>query len=108
MTLLSYCANYCLIVTTNFSQCYGWLWFAAQPKLLFFYSGHPDVCTAIIIIIMIAPSRRTWKTTPTKSLATSTPENNSPFYSPPSQAGPLHQVKTLFEPSQSPWFGLRC
>ena len=36
-----------------------------------------------------------------------TPENNSPFYSPPSQAGPLHQVETLFA-SQSPWFGLGC
>ena len=32
---------------------------------------------------------------------TRTPENNSPFYSPPSQAGPLHQVETLFA-SQSP------
>ena len=30
-----------------------------------------------------------------------------PFYSPPSQAGPLHQVETLFA-SQSPWFGLGC
>ena len=27
--------------------------------------------------------------------------------SPPSQAGPLHQVETLFA-SQSPWFGLGC
>ena len=26
-----------------------WLRFPAQPKLLFIYSGHPDVCTAIII-----------------------------------------------------------
>ena len=31
----------------------------------------------------------------------------TPFYSPPSQAGPLHQVETLFA-SQSPWFGLGC
>ena len=29
------------------------------------------------------------------------------FYSPPSQAGPLHQVGTLFA-SQSPWFGRGC
>ena len=36
-----------------------------------------------------------------------TPENNSPFYSPSSQVGPLHQVETLFAP-QSPWFGLGC
>ena len=36
-----------------------------------------------------------------------TPENNSPFYSPPSQAGPLHQVETLFA-IQSLWFGLGC
>ena len=35
------------------------------------------------------------------------PPKNSPFYSPPSQAGPLHQVETLFA-SQSPWFGLGC
>ena len=40
------------------------------------------------------------------NIYTRTPENNSPFYSPPSQAGPLHQVETLFA-SQSPWFGLR-
>ena len=26
-----------------------WLRFATQPKLLFIYSGHPHVCTAIII-----------------------------------------------------------
>ena len=38
---------------------------------------------------------------------TRTPENNSPFYSPPSQAGPLHQVETLFA-TQSLWFGLGC
>ena len=38
---------------------------------------------------------------------TSTPENDSSFYSPPSQAGPLHQVETLFA-SQSPRFGLGC
>ena len=48
-----FCANYGVIVTTNFSRCCGWLLFAAQPKLLFFYSGHPDVCIAIIIIIII-------------------------------------------------------
>ena len=30
------CANYCVIVTANFSPCCGWLQFAAQPKLLFF------------------------------------------------------------------------
>ena len=62
MTLLSnhfypgfyfFSANYCAIVTINFSRCCGWLRFAAQPKLLFFYSGHPDVCIAIIIIIII-------------------------------------------------------
>ena len=35
------------------------------------------------------------------------PESNSPFYSPSSQAGLLHQVETLFA-SQSPWFGLGC
>ena len=29
----------------------------------------------------------------------------TPFYSPPSQVGPLHQVETLLA-SQSPWFGL--
>ena len=49
-------------------------------------------------------SRSTWKTTSTKSLATSTymnSRNNSPFYSPPSQAGPLCQVETL-SASQSP------
>ena len=50
---LFFCANYCVIVTINFSRCCGWLRFAAQPKLLFFYSGHPDVGTAIIIIIII-------------------------------------------------------
>ena len=33
------CANYCLIVTTNFSRCCGWLRFAAQPKLLIFTLG---------------------------------------------------------------------
>ena len=38
---------------------------------------------------------------------TRTPENNSPFYGPPSQAGPLHQVETLFA-TQSLWFGLGC
>ena len=27
--------------------------------------------------------------------------------SPPSQAGPLHQVETIFA-SQSPWFGFGC
>ena len=60
MTLLSsfypgffFCANYCVIVTTKFSRRCGWLRFAAQPKLLFFYSGHPDVCNTIIIIIII-------------------------------------------------------
>ena len=62
MTLLSsflprvfffFCANYCVIVTTKFSRRCGWLRFAAQPKLLFFYSGHPDVCNAIIIMIII-------------------------------------------------------
>ena len=49
MTLLSnhffpgfFCANYCIIVTTNFGP----------AKAFTFYSGHPDVCTAIIIIIM--------------------------------------------------------
>ena len=36
-----------------------------------------------------------------------TPENNSPFYSPPSQADALQQVETLFA-SQSPWSGLGC
>ena len=36
-----------------------------------------------------------------------TPENNSPFYSPPSEVGPLHQVETLFT-SLSPRFGLGC
>ena len=52
----------------------------------------------------LTPSRSTWKTTSTKSLATSTymnSRNNSPFYSPPSQAGPLCQVETL-SASQSP------
>ena len=52
----------------------------------------------------LAPSRSTWKTTSTKPLATSTymnSRNNSPFYSPPSQAGPLCQVETL-SASQSP------
>ena len=34
-----FCANYCVIVTTNFSRCCGWLRFAAQPKLLFFTLG---------------------------------------------------------------------
>ena len=34
-------------------------------------------------------------------------ENNSSFYSPPSWAGPLHQVETLFA-SLSPWVGLGC
>ena len=34
------------IISTNFSRYCGWLRFAAQPKLLFFYSGHLDVCTA--------------------------------------------------------------
>ena len=61
MTLLSsfypgfffFCANYCVIVTTKFSRRSGWLRFAAQPKLLFFYSGHPDVCNTVIIIIII-------------------------------------------------------
>ena len=48
-----FCANYCLFVTTNISRCCGWLRFAALPKLLFFYSGHPDVSTAMIIIIII-------------------------------------------------------
>ena len=44
-----FCANYCVFVTTNISRCCGWLRFAALPKLLFFYSWHPDVCTAMII-----------------------------------------------------------
>ena len=35
-TVLFFCANYCVIVTTNFSRCCGWLRSAAQPKLLFF------------------------------------------------------------------------
>ena len=35
-----------------------------------------------------------------------TPEK-TPFYSPPSQTGPFHQVETLFA-FQSPWFGLGC
>ena len=35
-----------------------------------------------------------------------TPEKTA-FYSPPSQAGPFHQVETLFA-FQSPWFGLGC
>ena len=45
MTLLSnhfypfFCANYCVIVTTNFSRYCGWLRFASQPKLLFFTLG---------------------------------------------------------------------
>ena len=47
MTLLSnpfypgffFGANYCAIVTTNFSRCSGWLRFAAQPKLLVFTLG---------------------------------------------------------------------
>ena len=50
MTLLSnhffpafFCANYCIIVTTNFGP----------AKAFTFYSGDPDVCTAIIIIIII-------------------------------------------------------
>ena len=34
-------------------------------------------------------------------------KKNSPFYSPPFQAGPLYRVETLFA-SQSPWFGLGC
>ena len=34
-----FCANYCVIVTTNLSRCCGWLRFAAQPKLLFFTLG---------------------------------------------------------------------
>ena len=48
-----FCANYSVILTKIFSQCCRWLRFAAQPKLLFFYSRHPDVCTAIIVIITI-------------------------------------------------------
>ena len=32
-------ANYCLIVTINFSRYCDWLRFAAQPKLLFFTLG---------------------------------------------------------------------
>ena len=50
---LFFCANYSALVTTNFSRCCAWLRFAALPKLLFFYSGHPDVSTAMIIIIII-------------------------------------------------------
>ena len=52
-SLLVFCANYCVIVTTNFNRCCCWLRFAVQPKHFFFYSGHPDVCTAIIMIIML-------------------------------------------------------
>ena len=58
MTLLSnhfypgfFCANYCVVVASKFSPCCSWLGFPAHPRLLFFYSGYPDVCTAIIIII---------------------------------------------------------
>ena len=40
------CANYCVIVTTNFSRC-------CPAKAFIFYSAHPEVCTAIIIIIII-------------------------------------------------------
>ena len=39
-------ANYCVIVTTNFSRC-------CPAKAFIFYSAHPEVCTAIIIIIII-------------------------------------------------------
>ena len=49
MTLLSnhffpvfFCANYCIIVTRNFGP----------AKAFTFYSGHPHVCTAIIIMMM--------------------------------------------------------
>ena len=34
-------------------------------------------------------------------------ELQTPFYSPPSQADPFHQVETHFA-SQSPWFRLGC
>ena len=120
-----FCANYCVIVTTNFSRCCGWLRFVTQPKLLFFYSGHPGVCTATIIIIKAYPIQRLgnrgwanvggnpWhhqeghvkllQQNPWQHQHTWTSENNSPFYSPPSQAGPLHQVETLFA-----FFGLGC
>ena len=37
--LFFFCANYCVIVTTNFSPCCGWLRFAAQPGLLIFTLG---------------------------------------------------------------------
>ena len=48
----------CVIVSTNFSRLCGWLRFSAQPKLLFFYSGHPDVCTAMIIVNTIRGKER--------------------------------------------------
>ena len=41
-----FCANYCVIVTTNFSRC-------CPAKAFIFYSAHPEVCTAIIIVIII-------------------------------------------------------
>ena len=108
-------------------------------KAFIFYSGHPDVCTAIIIIIKAYQIQRLgnrgwanvgaqnnnspggygspWhhqeghgklhQQNPWQHQHTWTPENNSPFYSPPSQAGPLNQVETLFA-FQSLCFGLGC
>ena len=48
---ISFCANYCVIVTTNFSRCCGWLRFAAQPKLLIFTLG----IQAFVLLYNIAP-----------------------------------------------------
>ena len=63
MTLLSnhfypvfcffFCANYCVIVTTILVHAAAGYGLPPSQSFHFFYSGHPDVCTAIIIIIMI-------------------------------------------------------
>ena len=44
---------YIYIFITNFIRCCGWLWFAAQPKLLIFTLGIQTFVLAIIINRMI-------------------------------------------------------
>ena len=67
-----------------------------------------NTTTVPVVMGALAPTRRTWKTTPTKSLAISTCTHDElQKITLLSTAHLLHQVETLFA-SQSSWFGLGC